>query len=57
MRQAAASSGPVLRARALGKTHGSGDSAVHALRSVDLDVDPGEFIVLLGASGRASPPC
>ena len=51
MRQAAASSGPVLRARALGKTYGSGDSAVHALRSVDLDVDPGEFIVLLGASG------
>jgi putative ABC transport system ATP-binding protein len=42
---------PVLRARALSKTYGSGESAVHALRSVDLDVASGEFVVLLGASG------
>lgn len=50
-REGAGSSAPVLRARALGKTYGSGDSAVHALRAVDLDVRRGEFIVLLGASG------
>jgi putative ABC transport system ATP-binding protein len=43
--------GPVLRARALSKTYGSDDSAVHALRDVDLDVAAGEFVVLLGASG------
>jgi putative ABC transport system ATP-binding protein len=42
---------PVLQARALCKTYGSGDSAVHALRDVDLDVARGEFVVLLGASG------
>ena len=42
---------PILRLRSLGKTYGSGDTAVHALRDVDLDVRPGEFIVLLGASG------
>ncbi|RZJ04082.1 MAG: ATP-binding cassette domain-containing protein, partial [Haliea sp.] len=42
---------PVLRARSLGKTYGSGDTAVHALRAVDLDVRGGEFLVLLGASG------
>jgi len=42
---------PVLRAHALSKTYGSGDSAVHALRSVDLEVAGGEFVVLLGASG------
>ncbi len=41
----------VLRAHALSKTYGSGDSAVQALRSVDLAVGRGEFIVLLGASG------
>jgi putative ABC transport system ATP-binding protein len=42
---------PVLRARLLCKTYGSGDAAVHALRDVDLDVARGEFMVLLGASG------
>lgn len=42
---------PVLRARGLTRTYGQGDTAVHALRDVDLDVLAGEFIVLLGASG------
>mgnify|MGYP003583775508 CR=1 FL=1 len=42
---------PVLRARGLSRTYGSGDAAVHALREVDLDVARGEFVVLLGASG------
>jgi putative ABC transport system ATP-binding protein len=41
----------VLRIRSLCKTYGSGESAVHALRDIDLDVRSGEFVVLLGASG------
>lgn len=42
---------PVFTARALTKVYGEGPTAVHALRGVDLDVMPGEFVVLLGASG------
>lgn len=42
---------PVLRIRSLCKTYGSGETAVHALRDIDLDVRSGEFVVLLGASG------
>jgi putative ABC transport system ATP-binding protein len=39
------------RTRGLTKTYGSGHSAVHALRGVDLDLPAGELVVFLGASG------
>ncbi|MFM1908966.1 MAG: hypothetical protein RLZZ591_2643 [Pseudomonadota bacterium] len=42
---------PVLRARHLCKTYTSGDTVVHALSDVSLDIAKGEFLVLLGASG------
>jgi len=41
----------VLSARALTKIYGEGVSAVHALRGVDLDLQPKEFVVFLGPSG------
>ncbi len=41
----------VLQARGLTKVYGFGEVEVHALRGVDLDLAPGELIVLLGASG------
>lgn len=37
--------------RAVTKTYGTGDAAVHALRGVDLDVMAGEMMMLVGPSG------
>jgi NitT/TauT family transport system ATP-binding protein len=42
---------PALALRGVGKTFGTGAQAVAALRNVDLRVEPGEFVCLLGASG------
>jgi len=42
---------PVVVLRGVRKTYGSGEIAVHALRGVDLEVFPQEFVVLLGPSG------
>lgn len=47
----ARASQPILQAHGLGKVYRTGDVEVHALRGVDLNLLPGELVVLLGASG------
>ena len=42
---------PIIRTRGLTKVYGSGDIAVRALRGVDVDVDRGEFVAVMGPSG------
>ena len=41
----------ILEATGLKKIYGSGDNAVHALDGVDLSVEKGEFVAIVGTSG------
>ena len=41
----------ILEKKNLQKVYGSGETAVHALRGVDLNVQRGEFIAVVGTSG------
>ncbi|MHC1558668.1 ABC transporter ATP-binding protein [Actinomycetospora sp. C-140] len=41
----------VLDVRGLSKVYGAGDTAVHALRDVDLTVRRGEYVAVIGQSG------
>ena len=43
--------GVAFRMRGVSKVYVMGEVEVHALRGVDLDLQSGEFVVLLGASG------
>ena len=41
----------VVQSQSLTKVYGTGDSAVHALRGVDVSVEPGQFVAIMGPSG------
>jgi putative ABC transport system ATP-binding protein len=44
-------SSPVVTARGLTRVYGEGETAVHALRGVDLDITPGKLTAVMGPSG------
>jgi putative ABC transport system ATP-binding protein len=42
---------PVIELCRIVKTYASGEAEVHALRGVDLRIERGEFVAIMGASG------
>ena len=42
---------PILQMTAVTRVHGTGDTAVHALRGVSLEVTAGELVAVMGPSG------
>jgi putative ABC transport system ATP-binding protein len=48
---------PVIELRGITKVYGHGHAAVHALRGIDLTVEEGEFIAVMGPSGSGKSTC
>ncbi|MBI3042581.1 MAG: ABC transporter ATP-binding protein [Betaproteobacteria bacterium] len=47
----------VVELRGVTRTYGSGQAAVHALRGVDLAIDQGDFVAVMGPSGSGKSTC
>jgi putative ABC transport system ATP-binding protein len=55
--QAFASSPSLIELRDISKIYGTGQAAMHALRSINLTIEQGEFLAMMGPSGSGKSTC
>jgi putative ABC transport system ATP-binding protein len=48
---------PLIELQGVTKVYGTGSAAMHALRGVDLRIERGEFVAVMGASGSGKSTC
>jgi putative ABC transport system ATP-binding protein len=48
---------PLIRLRQVSRIYGAGDVQVRALDNVDLDIDAGDFVAVMGPSGSGKSTC
>ena len=48
---------PLIELQDVSKVYGAGDAAMHALQRIDLSIDQGEFVAVMGPSGSGKSTC
>ncbi len=48
---------PLIRLEGITKVYGHGQAAMHALRAIDLEIEEGDFVAVMGPSGSGKSTC